>query len=71
MSNKMTRNGSRLIGGGIIVALLTLFAILHSTALAHNQNGQDAHTIVSLSAHPSWNSRFDMESAGYHTDRND
>ena len=44
----MTRNGSRLIGGGIIVALLTLLAVFHSITFAHNQNGQDPHTIVSL-----------------------
>ena len=52
MSNKMTRNSNRLARGGIIVALLTLLAILHSTALAHNQNGQDPHTIVSLQHGP-------------------
>jgi CHRD domain-containing protein len=52
MSNKMTRNGCRLTRGGILAALLTLLAILHSTTFAHKQNGQDLHTMVSLQHAP-------------------
>jgi hypothetical protein len=52
MSNKMTRNSIRLIKGGIVAALLTLLAMLHSTTFAHNQNGQVFHTTVSLRHSP-------------------
>src|SRR3954447_5678127 len=52
MSNKMTRNSIRLIKGGIMAALLTLLAMLHSTTFAHNQGGHAFHTSVSLQHSP-------------------
>lgn len=52
MSNRMNHNRSNLARGGIIAALLILLATLHSTTLAHSQDGQGTHTIVSLQHTP-------------------